>query len=219
MKIEIERQAPLQDFRILRDQLIQRGQRFTLFTLSKIPYSQLTLCCTGEAGGAACSQGLVVMERRSRRRRFLEMETDELESAQKYLVVNQMDADVRYDFTYRAAPRWDDLKPRQQVWVTLNCIYNHIDHPATRLKEAILLLRTCAIEHSLPPEVAKSYMPRLRGLLTVFPGNISPELFRAKITEIAENLFDFLPPEEAVVLQREEIRNYTCTSDCYRIFL
>ena len=219
MKIEIERQAPLQDFRTLRDQLIQRNEKFTLQTLSKIPYAQLLFCCTGEAGIAACSQGLVVMERRARRRRFLDMETDELETVQKYLVVNQMDADVRYDFTYRAAPRWEDLKPRQQIWVKLNCIYNHVDHPAARLKEAILLLRTCAMVHSLPPEVAKSYMPRLRGLLTVFPGTISPELFRAKITEIAENLFDFLPPEEAAVLQREEIQNYQCTSDCYRVFV
>jgi hypothetical protein len=219
VKIEIERQAPLQDFRNLRDQLIQQGQRFTLLTLFKIPYAQLSFCCTGEAAGAACSQGLVVMERRARRRRFLEMETDELEAAQRYLAVNQMDADVRYDFTYRAAPRWEDLKPRQQVWAKLNCIYNHIDRPASRLKEAILLLRTCALEHSLPPEVAKSYMPRLRSLLTLFPGNLSPELFRVKVNEIAENIFDFLPPEEALILQREEIQGYSCTSDCFRVML
>ena len=219
MKIAVENNAPLLDFSTLKERLIQRGEIFSPSTLSQIPYDQLILCCTGEAGSARCDQGMVVVERRARRARFLNMETDELEAAHNFLVVNQMNEDVRYDQTYRAAPRWEDLKVRQQVWARLICIYNHIDDPGSRLKEVILMLRRCAVDHDLPPEVAKSYMPRLRGLLTVYPGKISVALFRAKITEIAENIFDFLPPEEALALQREEIQGYSCTNDCFRVLV
>lgn len=219
MKIEVESTAPLQDFHLLRDQLVKRDEKFTPSILLQVPYEQLILCCTGEAGTAICDAELVINERQARRRRFLNMETDELAAAWNFLVVNQMEEDVRYDQTYRTAPRWKDLTSRQQVWAKLNCIYNHINDPGPRLKEAILLLRGCAVDHDLPPEVAKSYMPRLRGLLTVYPSKISDILFRTKILEIAENIFDFLPPEEALILQREEIQGYSCSSDCYRVLL
>jgi len=219
VKIAIENNALLLDFSILKKRLMQNGEKFSPLTLPQIPYDQLILCCTGEAGTAQCDQALIVNERRARRARFLNMETDEIAAAHNFLVVNQMDEDVRYDQTYRAAPRWEDLKVRQQVWAKLNCIYNHIDDPGPRLKEVILLLRRCAVDHDLPPEVAKSYMPRLRGLLTVYPGKISDTLFRAKISEIAENIFDFLPPEEALALQREEIQGFSCTNDCFRVLV
>ena len=173
----------------------------------------------GEAGSARCDRALVVAERKARRERFLNMETDELEESRRFLVINQMDEDVRVAQALRAAPKWEELNARQQVWAKLSCIYNHIDDPSMRLKEAILLLRECATQRVLPPEVAMSYMPRLRGLLTVYPGKITPTLFRAKVLEIADALFEFLDEREAAVLQREEIQNYSCTSDCFRVMI
>lgn len=217
MKIEVEGSAPLADFKYLRNQLVLNHKKFTTETLSKVPYEQLPLCCTGEAGAARCDRKFVISERQARRKRFLNMETDELEDSKRFLLINQMDEDVRVVLALRAAPKWESLNVRQQVWAKLNCVYTHVDDPSLRLKEAILLLRECATQRVLPPEVAMSYMPRLRGLLTVFPGKISSTLFRAKILEISDALLEFMDEREAAVLQREEIQNYSCTSDCYRV--
>lgn len=219
MKIEVEGFTPLADFKTIRDQLLANGEKFSITTLHQIPYEQLFLCGMGEAGAARCDRRLVIEERRSRRSRFLNMETDELEAAKRYLLVNQMDNDVHVAQATQFAPKWEELNPRQQAWAKLNCVYNHIDDPSLRLKEAILLLRECVTQHSLPPEVAMSYMPRLRGLLTVYPGKIEDALFRAKIGEIADGLFEFFNEQEAAVLQSEEIQNYSCTSDCYRVMV
>jgi hypothetical protein len=219
VKIEVENSAPLVDFKSVRDQLIQNEQRFSPSSLSQVPYEQLHLCATGEAKAARCSRDLVVEERRLRRARFLNMETDELEASQTFLQINQMDEDVQTAQATRNAPKWEDLNARQQVWAKLNCIQTHIDDPSLRLKEAIILLRECATQQVLPPEVAMSFMPRLRGLLTVYPGKIEDDLFRAKISEIADALFEFLDEREALVLQKEEIQNYSCTSDCYRVIV
>lgn len=219
LKIEVENLTALADFKILRDQLVANGQKFTPQTLTQVPYEQLFLCCTGEAQSARCDRALVVNERQARRRRFLDMETDELERSQRYLLINQMEEDVRYARAYRLAPKWEELNLREQVWAKLNCIFTHIDSPQERLKEAILLLRRCADEHLLPPEVAKSYMPRLRGLLTVYPDRITDALFRDKVGELAESIFEFLPDEEAALMMAEEIQGYSCSSDCYRVML
>src|SRR5271157_4244031 len=100
MKIEIESSSPLQEFLPLRDQLAFRNEKFSPATLAQVPYAQLFLCCTGEAGITRCDRDLVANERRTRRRRFLNMETDELAAAHTFLVVNQMEEDVKYDQTY-----------------------------------------------------------------------------------------------------------------------
>lgn len=217
MKVEVLNFSPLSDFKILRDSLVSRNETFSVEILSQVPYDQLFLCCTGEAGAARCDRELVVAERRARRRRFWDMETVEQEAAENFLRVNQMDEDVKFDRTIRMAPKWEDLSSRQKVWAKLHCVHNHIDNPQPRIKEAVLLLRQCANERVLPPEVAKSYMPRLRGLLTMFPGKITDTVFRVKISEIADSLFEFLPEEEVTLLQREEIQDYRCSSDCYRV--
>ena len=217
MKIEVLNFEPLSDFLVLRSELIARREKFSPVTLARVPYEQLTLCCTGEAGAARCDRELVVNERKARRARFLNMETQDLANSQNFLRVNQMEEDVKFDQTIRLAPRWEDLNARQKVWAKLHCIHNHIDNPEGRLKEVILLLRDCADQRLLPPEVAKSYGPRLRGLITVYPGRVNDTFFRIKIGELAESIFEFLPTEEAELLQREEIQNYSCSSDCYRV--
>lgn len=219
MKIEVENIAPLSDFYTLKSQLEAAGEKFSPATLARVPYEQLFLCCTGEAGSTRCGRDIVILERRARRRRFLGMETDELEAAQRYLVINQMTDDVTQDRVMRTAPHWDALKARQKVWAKLNCIYNHIDAPYVRLGEAILLLRDCTLTHELPPDVAKHYMPRLRGLQGLYPGRITDSVFRSKIGEIAETIFEFLPDEEAQLVGFEAIQGYSCSSDCYRVIL
>ena len=218
VKIEVLNFEPLSDFIVLRSELIARGEKFSPSTLARVPYEQLTLCCTGEAGAARCDRELVVNERKARRARFLNMETKDLSDSQNFLRVNQMEEDVKFDQTIRLAPRWEDLNSRQKVWVKLHCIHNHIDSPGERLKEVVLLLRDCAEQRLLPPEVAKSYGPRLRALVTMLnPPRITDTFFRIKIGELAESIFEFLPTEEAELLQREEIQNYSCSSDCYRV--
>jgi hypothetical protein len=217
VKIEIQGSATLGDFQTIRDQLISKNEKFSPSSLPRVPYEQLHLCCIGEAKSARCDREVVVKERKARRARFLNMETDEQEASKTYLKINQMDEDVRYEQETQAAPRWGDLNLRQKVWAKLNCINNHIDDPHARIGEAIVLLRECSARRILPPDVAMSYMPRLRALITVYPGRITDQVFRTKINEIADAVFAFFDNDESALLQREEIRDYSCTSDCYRV--
>lgn len=219
MRIEVEDLgSQRRDFWEVRDELIASGQKFSEATLSHIPYSQLHLCCIGNAGAAACSQKLVQQEKQRRRERYLSMEPDEFEAATNYLKIEQMYDDVKYAIAYRHAPKWDSLNDRQKAVAKLRCICNHIDEPQQRLGEAILLLRKCSTT-CLPSEVAITYMNKLKGLLTVYPGKLSDETFRAKMVDITSSINDFLPDEERVVLEREELQDFSCTSDCYRVLL
>jgi hypothetical protein len=219
VKIEVVKFEPLQDFLSVKNQVFARKGRFSADDLSRIPYEQLFLCCTGEAGSARCSREMVTHELQSRRSQFMDLETNEAEQANIFLLVNQMDEDIRFAKTFRNAPHWNDLTPVQKTWAVLNCILNHVDRPHDRINSAILLLRRCAIDASLPPEMAMRYMPRLRSLLTLYPSNLTDAGLRQKVDEMADNILELMSPEEAALAQKEQIQGYMCTSDCYRVLV
>ncbi len=219
MKIEVESyRSPRRNFYDLREDLIDKNEKFDERTLRLLPYDQLHLCCMGNAGDAACTSRLVQQEKTFSRERFLSLEEEEFKKCENFLRSEGMYDDVIFAIAARNAPQWDDLNDRQRAWAKLNCLHNHIENSHPRIEDVILLLRKCAIT-SLPDDVCKHYIGKLKGLLTVYPGGITDDYFRTQIDDIRDNIRDFLPDEEQKVCNREQIRDFSCTSDCFRVLV
>ena len=220
MIIDIEPATPRGDYYAVRDSLIQQGRQFDASTLHQVPYDCLYLCCIGNSGPAACSLELVQQEKRSRRERFMHLEADEFEEATLYLKLERMYDDVVYALACRDTVHWADLTPRQQLWAKFTCLLNHVDNPTPRLEEALCLLRSIAgeAEDGLLAEHRDFLVSKLGGMMTVFPGKLDDRVFRDKLEEMADGLYESLSSEEQKELEKEQIQDFTCTSDCFRVF-
>jgi len=225
MRVDVETYgSSRRDFYDFRSDLIEQDKKFDETSLRLLPYHQLHLASMGNAGDAACPQKLVHEEKARRRERFLAMDETDLKTCERYLRAEEMWDDVILCINSKLAPRWAEFTDRQQAWAKLNCLYNHIDDPQPRMGEALLLLRRCSFsdkdhQASLPTDVCLHYMSKLRGLLSVYPGQMSDDFFRAQIEDIRDNIRDFLPDDERAVCDKEQIADYQCTSDCFRVFV
>lgn len=223
MNIEIEASmdTPQRDFAELRLELIERGERFDETNLCAVPYSQLHLCCIGNAGEASCHPRLVQQEKASRRDRFLSMEYDEFKDAETYLKIEQMYDDVMYAITNCVTPKYDSLSECQKLWVRLTCLYNHTDNPGQRIQWVLSLFLKCAASDTvgLPVDICKTYAGKLKGISSVYPGRISDDTFREKIGEMAETVLQFMPVDERQLIEKEQLRDFSCTSDCFKVLV
>jgi hypothetical protein len=217
MNLEIDSLgAPLRIFEELRDELIAAGKRFDAEALSHISYDKLAFCATGLAGHAMCPLVLVREEKKLRRERFLAMSESELRDARTLLQIEQMGPDISRERVRIRAPKWEDLRPRQQVWFKLNCVMNHLDGVTERVREAITLLKLVHDTHDLPEDFTNHQRRKLEVLLQVYPLSVPDSTFRAKIAEIALEIKKIIPDEEQKQCEAEVLYNYSCTSDCYR---
>lgn len=216
MKLTVEVSAKTRkDFYDLRSELIEQDRQFDTQTLAYLPYHQLHLCCIGNAGDAVCSPVLVTMEKRARRQRFLSLEDDAFNQVESLLRYEEMHDDVIFNVNQQAAPHWDDLTLRQQAWAMLHCLWTHSDDMMLRLREAHDLLHHCKTR-MMPVDVCMHYMTKLDGLMMSL-GKLSDDMLRSQIEEVRDNVRDFLPEPELSICQREQIRGFVCTSDCFRI--
>lgn len=206
------------DFTEVKQEVLKKGAKFDATTLKLVSYSQLHLCCIGNAGAAACTLQLVQQEKANRRERFLCMEPEELKEAEHFLKIEQMYDDVVFAIANRAMVRWENLSDCQKLWIKLTCLYNHMDNPIPRLQETLALFAACANNPSsgLPSDVCSIYASKLRGLASVYPERFSDEAFREKIGGMAETLLEFMPVTSRQVIEKEQLQGYSCTSDCFR---
>lgn len=222
MKIEFDSlDIPQRDFSELKRELLEQGRSFDEATLRSVPYHQLHLCCIGNADVAACSMQLVRQEKASRRERFLSMEPEEFKEVANLLKIERMYDDVLYAITCRTVPRWASLNDCQKLWAKLTCLYNHVDNPSDRLREVLNLFARCAAkpESGLPIDVCTVYASKLRGMASVYPGKVSDTTFRHKVGEIAETLLEFMSDEDKKVLEKEQLQDFSCASDCFKILV
>jgi hypothetical protein len=222
LNVEVEAlDTPPQDFAGLRRELIEQGLTFDEVSLHSIPYSQLHLCCIGNAGEAMCAPELVQGEKASRRERFLNMETDDFKEAETYLKIEQMYDDVIFAISNRMVVPYSTLSDCQKLWVRLTCLYNHVDNPDARIQDAIALFRQCAANPhgKLPTDVCSVYAGKLKGLATVYPGRISDDTFREKVGEMAETVLQFMTEAERQLVEKEQLQDFSCTSDCFKILV
>lgn len=208
--------APQRSFEELRDELIAAGEKFDAKALSHLPYEQLARCATGMAGDAMCSVTVVREEKKSRRNRFRSMSEAELRDSKILLQIEQMDNDVARERVLSRAPQWETLRPRQQAWFKLNCIMNHLDGVADRIREADAILQRVQETHDLPEDFTAYQRKKLGVLLQIYPLSLSDALFRLKIAEISLEIKKFLPNDEQSVCEAEVLQSYSCSSDCYR---
>jgi hypothetical protein len=218
LKIKIDPLGtPQQDFYRVKHQLALEGCKFDSATLPSLSYNQLPLACIGTAGPTMCALDLVQSEKRQRRERFLTMDEETLQGMKNYLLIERMWEDVLFERTYSILPHWDNLTDRQKIWLRLNCVNNHVDSPNARMTEVVGLLAKCLKNGELPLEISTTFTSKLRSLLQLYPKHIDDSTFRDRITVLTSHFFQFLPVDEAKQIENEEIQNYSCTSDCYRI--
>lgn len=217
--VEVESLAiPIRDFYETRDQLIHEGKTFDWITLMSIPYHQLYLACIGNAGAAMCSVKLVAAEKRNRRSRFMDMDHTEFESCSTLLQAEHMLEDVKIRRAVAKTPsKWGECSERMQAWFKLNCLMNHTDSPLTRVAEAIDLLKEAAMSHDLPQEVAFSFVAKIRAAGAGLQQGITSDQFRDRMGMISEAILHFLPDNERKFCEKEELADYVCTSNCYRV--
>jgi len=220
MRVDVESYGNARrDFYDLRSDLIEQDKQFDDTSLPLLPYHQLHLAAMGNAGDAACLPRLIHKEKARRRERFIAMDETELKACERYLRAEEMYDDVVLVIGSKLAPRWGELSDPQKLWAKLNCLYNHLDDPQQRMGEALLLLRKCSTTSYLPTDVCQHYMQKMRGLMATYPGKITDPFFRAQIEDIRDNVRNFLPEAERSICDKEQIADYQCTQDCFRIFV
>jgi hypothetical protein len=205
-------------FTEFRQQLLEEGRVFTEHELRKLPYYHLPFAAIANAGTAACSTDLVIEEKIRRRDRFMTMNPDELEDAKRYLKIEGMYEDVHAGLESRQAPLWERCTERTKLWLKLNCIHDHIDHPQVRLQEALGLVHTCLGANQLKRFMAERYIKEIEHLKMFFPDAIPGAELRDKVGSLAEDLLPHLGDLEWAICEGCRIRDYSCTSDCYRTF-
>ncbi len=206
----------LKDFDQLRNELMASGKKFSTENLRFVPYEKLAFCATGMAGAAMCSLAAVREEKRSRRERFANMSEEDIRRVWTVLQIERMDADVQRERARQAAPKWGDLHLRQQAWLKLNCVQNHLDGVQDRMCEAMALLQQAGESHDLPPDFAVFQRHKLEMLLRVYPITMTDKIFRHKVSEIALEIKRLLPDDEQRICEAEILQSYSCASDCYR---
>ncbi len=220
MRVDVESYGSARrDFYDLRSDLIEQDKTFDGVSLRLLPYHQLHLAAMGNAGAAACPTILIQQEKARRRERFLAKDEAELKACERYLRAEEMYDDVILVIGSKLAPRWGELSDPQKLWAKLNCLYNHLDDPQQRLGEALLLLRKCSTTSNLPTDVCQHYLSRLKGLMATYPGQVSNDFFRTQIEDTRDNIRDFLSDDERGVCDKQQIADFQCSSDCFRIFI
>jgi len=217
--VEIESLAiPICDFHETRDRLIAEKKHFDPISLMSVPYGQLYLCCISNAGKAMCNKNFVTNERRNRRARFLSMDEVAIAECTGMLHTERMYDDVKYrrESSFTAPSKWDDCSDRQQAWFKLNCVVNHTDQPMGRLADTIDLLKQAAFAHDLPNDVVFSMIARIRAAASALHNGITDPQFRERLIVICNSIYYFLPENERLFVSKEELADYTCTSNCYR---
>jgi hypothetical protein len=201
-----------------RQQLLAEERPFTERELAKLPYTHLPFAAIANAGKARCSLDLVINEKVRRRDRFVTMSPEALDDAKRYLQIEGMFDDVTDALESREAPRWERCTERTKLWLKLNCIHDHTDNPMPRLKEVTELIRTTYEADQLKKVVADRFTKEIGHLRTFYPDAISDEELRDKTGSLAEELLSMLGDLEWGICEHGRIRDYSCTSDCYRNF-
>ena len=222
LKVDMEVISPPVSFQDSLRALASGGRRFGRESLRQVPYPQLSLCCTGEAGSASCNPRLVRQEKERRLGRFVSLGPEELSRSERWLKAEGMFGDVMSEIASRSSPDWERLRARQRAIAKLLCIYNHIDDPEERILEAVEYIKLAA-DDGVDPMLCSGLCSkmvdigrRLLGMLEDEKQRIGPNEFREGVWQCMEALLDALPREEQEILLRERIRGYSCTSDCFR---
>jgi hypothetical protein len=200
------------DFYSLREDLMEKTERFGLETLAQVPYHQLYLCSIATADQVSCSLKLVREEKQRRREEHLPF------LFQNRLINPEFVTDTLVDLRNHNAPRWSDLSHTQRLWLKLNCIHNHTENFVNRIGEAIALLGKCRTE-GLDDDTVIRIMKRLKSMQFMYPIKYSELEVRDRLQTLVGEVAANLSTKEFSQVQPEIIRDFSCMSDCYRVLV
>ena len=190
-------------------ELKARGEQFGPETLKEIPYDQLILAASGNAGVCRCPLGDVINEKQERRALLLALPKKKLEHLK---LDDLMAADVQEDLIMinRTTPSWVDLSVVAKLYFKLSCLENHSHDAFSRLSEVVNLFREA--EGALPHQMAFSLRLEFQSALLSKP---SDDWVRDACTKASNMLYSFIPGPEVDLIDKLELRDYVCTAGCF----
>lgn len=199
------------DFYDVLAELKAKGERFGPATLRDLPYDQLVLAATGNAGVCRCSLADVINEKQERRALLLAMPKRKFDTVK---LDDLLAADLQEDLIMinRTAPSWSDLSVVAKLFFKLCCIENHPHDSFSRLTEVVNLLREA--DGALPQQMAFGLRLEFQSVLLSkrIPGD---ELVRDTCTKASNMLYGFVTGPEIEIIDKLELRDYVCSAGCF----
>lgn len=203
--------TPTRDFYDLLAELKAKGQKFDAATLAQLPYDQLILAASGNAGVCRCQVEDVIHEKQTRRALLLALPKSKLETIK---LDDLLAGDLREDriMLERTVPGWDDLSVVARLYFKLSCLENHPHDAFARLSDVVELLRDA--DGALPQQMAFSLRLEFQSLLLSkrIPGD---DLIRDVCTKTSNMLYSFVTGPEIGIVDKLELRDYICTAGCF----
>ena len=176
-----------------------------------LPYDQLILAASGNAGSCRCSVEDVVNEKQERRALLLAMPRAEFETVK---LDDMLASDLQEDRVMldRTSPAWSGLSVVAKLYFKLACVENHPHNAFSRLSEVVGLLREA--EGAIPQQLAFSLRLEFQSLLLSkrIPND---DLIRDTCTKASNMLYGFVTGPEIEIIDRLELRDYVCTAGCF----
>ena len=197
------------DFYDVLADLKKRSGHFDAKSLQELPYDQLILAASGNAGVCRCSLEDVINEKQERRAVLLAMPKKRFE---RIKLDNLIAADLQEDRIVidRTAPSWHEMSSVAKLYFKLSCLENHPYDAFARLTEVVNLLREA--EGALPQQLAFSIRLEFQSALLSKP---SEDWVKDTATKTSNMLYGFVTGPEIEIVDRLELRDYVCTQGCF----
>ena len=197
------------DFYKLLAELKSSGQKFSPKTLKLLSYDQLILAAMGNAGSCRCSIDDVTNEKQERRAHLVPLSEEELQEMGLGL---HLLADVLEDkqSINHKAPAWSELSTTSKLYFKLTCLETHPYDAVQRTSEVISLFKDAG--SALPQQLAFSLRMEFQSSILSKP---SDEWIRDTSTKACNILYGFIPGPEIEIVDKLELRDYSCTAGCF----
>lgn len=201
--------ATQRDFYTVLAELKAKGERFGPKTLASLPYEQLVLAATGNAGVCRCSLEDVINEKQERRALLISLPQDKLDQMEleEGLREDLLSDRVQFD---RSIPSWSDLSVISRLYFKLTCLETHPHDSFQRISEVVALCKEA--DTSLPQQLAFSLKIEFQSSLLSKP---SCDWIRDTSTRACNLLYGFIPGSEVEIVDKLELRDYVCTAGCF----
>jgi hypothetical protein len=198
-----------QDFYDVLEELKRKGEKFSPQTLQDIPYDQLILAASGNAGVCRCPLSDVIREKQERRALLLGLPKAEFE---KIKLDDLLAGDLMEDRAYQThpAPSWNDLGIVAKLYFKLSCLENHPHDAFNRLSEVVNFLREA--EGVIPQQIAFSLRREFQSGLLSKP---SDDWVRDASTKASNILYGYVTGPEVDIIDKLELMDYVCTAGCF----
>lgn len=200
-----------QDFYDLLAVVKNQNRVFTKEDLRVLPYDQLLLAASGNAGSCRCPLDEVIQEKQERRAMLIVLPHSRLE---RLKLESTLMEDVRKDKLRMSTdlPAWRDLTPPAQLYFKLICLENHPRNHISRIAEILELLQQCE-RGQIPITMINKMRVEFQSAPLSKP---SMAWLRSTASKNGGIVYGFLSSKELEIVEKQEIRDYACHVGCFR---